>query len=382
MPSTDPSVVAALEAALEKDPRNQALRLYLAELVMAADPSRAQALCRQALEADSTNEMAQELLRDMEMPAKAEQIPAETDMDAALQALLDSEAEISRPALSLADVGGLADVKRRLSVSFLGPMRNPEMRQVYKKSLKGGLLLYGPPGCGKTFIARALAGELGASFFAVGLHDVLEMWLGKSEQNLHAIFESARRNAPCVLFLDELDALGHKRSNLQHSAGRNVVVQLLHELDSSRDDNEGVFVLGATNQPWDVDPALRRPGRFDRVLPVMPPDNEARHAILAFHLKGRPVEDTDLAAISRATAGRSGADLNLICESAAELAMEDSLNSGTVRPIRQSDLIRAVENVRPSVGPWFQLARNYALYANEGGLYDEVLVYMQHNDTR
>jgi SpoVK/Ycf46/Vps4 family AAA+-type ATPase len=349
---------------------------------MAADPSRAQALCRQALEADSTNEMAQELLRDMEMPAKAEQIPAETDMDAALQALLDSEAEISRPALSLADVGGLADVKRRLSVSFLGPMRNPEMRQVYKKSLKGGLLLYGPPGCGKTFIARALAGELGASFFAVGLHDVLEMWLGKSEQNLHAIFESARRNAPCVLFLDELDALGHKRSNLQHSAGRNVVVQLLHELDSSRDDNEGVFVLGATNQPWDVDPALRRPGRFDRVLPVMPPDNEARHAILAFHLKGRPVEDTDLAAISRATAGRSGADLNLICESAAELAMEDSLNSGTVRPIRQSDLIRAVENVRPSVGPWFQLARNYALYANEGGLYDEVLVYMQHNDTR
>src|SRR5438445_103058 len=138
-------------------------------------------------------------------------------------------------------------------------------------------------------------------------HDVLDMWLGKSEQNLHAIFETARRHAPCVLFLDEVDALGLKRSNLSHSAGRNVVVQLLSELDSTRSDNEGLFVLGATNQPWDLDPALRRPGRFDRSLLVLPPDEPARAAILAYHLRDPPVAaDLDIERLAKRTDGYSG----------------------------------------------------------------------------
>src|SRR5439155_6627579 len=185
------------------------------------------------------------------------------EFDAFLRELVEETAgDNERPDVTLADVGGLDHVKRQLQTSFLGPMRNPKLRRMYGKSLRGGLLLYGPPGCGKTFLARAVAGELHAHFFAIGLHDVLDMWLGKSEQNLHNVFESARRNTPCVLFLDEVDALGMKRSNLSHSAGRNVVVQLLSELDSTRDDNEGVFVLGATNQPWDIDPALRRPERL------------------------------------------------------------------------------------------------------------------------
>src|SRR5262245_4364317 len=164
-------------------------------------------------------------------------------------------------------------------------MRSPELRQMYGKSLRGGLLLYGPPGCGKTFLARAVAGELGANFYAVGLHEVLDMWLGQSEHNLHELFVRARRNNPCVLFLDEVDALGQKRSHLSRSAGRNVVVQLLAELDGMGADNEGVFVLAATNQPWDVDPALRRPGRFDRTILVVPPDLDARRKILEVHMR-------------------------------------------------------------------------------------------------
>ncbi|HSK91180.1 MAG TPA: ATP-binding protein [Euzebyales bacterium] len=200
------------------------------------------------------------------------------------------------------------EVKRRLEASFLAPLRHPEIRARFGKSLRGGLLLWGPPGCGKTFIARALAGELGASFYVVGLNDVLDMWIGSSERNLHAVFDTARRNSPCVLFFDEIDALGHKRTQLRGAgAMRGVVNQFLAELDGAGTDNEGVFVLAATNHPWDVDPALLRPGRFDRMLLVLPPDAEAREAILRPHRRGKPTEALDLRRILRATDGFSGA---------------------------------------------------------------------------
>ncbi len=304
----------------------------------------------------------------------------EDEYDAFLRDVLaDADVDVERPTLTLADVGGLEEVKRRLNTSFLGPMRNPELRAMYAKSLRGGLLLYGPPGCGKTFLARAVAGELQARFFAVGLHDVLDMWLGNSEQNLHAIFDTARRHAPCVLFLDEVDALGLKRTNLGHSALRNVVVQLLSELDNTRADNEGVFVLGATNQPWDLDPALRRPGRFDRMLLVLPPDEGARSAIIEHHLRDRPTAGIDVRKLAKRTDGFSGADLRLVCESAAEYALESSIESGQPRPIDSSDVERAVRDVKPSTRPWFEVAKNYAMFANEDGTYDDLLSYMRKN---
>src|SRR5437764_1245622 len=118
-----------------------------------------------------------------------------------------------------------------------------------------------------------------------GLADVLSMWLGESERHLHELFETARRNAPCVLFFDEIDAIGQRRAQRRHSAGRNVVNQLLAEMDGVDRDNDGVFVLGATNHPWDVDAALLRPGRFDRMALVLPPDRPARAAILGHHLR-------------------------------------------------------------------------------------------------
>ncbi len=114
----------------------------------------------------------------------------------------------------------MEEVKKRLNLTFLAPLKNPEIRRMYAKSLRGGMMLYGPPGCGKTFIARALAGELGATFFSVGLSDVLDMWLGESERKLHEIFEAARRKAPAVLFFDEIDALGQKRSQEDRKSNR------------------------------------------------------------------------------------------------------------------------------------------------------------------
>ncbi|WP_329584355.1 AAA family ATPase [Kitasatospora sp. NBC_01250] len=277
----------------------------------------------------------------------------------------------------LADVGGMQEVKDRLEAAFLAPMRNPELRRLYGKSLRGGLLLYGPPGCGKTFIARAVAGELGANFVSVSINDVLDMWIGNSERNMHEVFETARRKAPCVLFLDELDALGAKRSRTQHNGMRTTVNQLLTELDGVDDVNDGVFVLAATNVPWDVDVALRRPGRLDRTLLVLPPDGPARDAILRYHLRERPIESVDLAKLVKATDGFSGADLAHVCESAAESALLDSARTGTVRMINTKDLLGAAKAIRPSTEPWFAAARNVAMFANEGGLYDELLAYLK-----
>ena len=285
--------------------------------------------------------------------------------------------DLESSAISLSDVGGMEQVKQRLEVAFLAPMRNPELSRMYHKSLKGGLLLYGPPGCGKTFIARAVAGELGANFISVTLADILDMYIGNSERNLSEIFATARRNAPCVLFFDEIDAIGQKRSQLRNNAARGVVNQFLTELDGVDAANEGVFVLAATNAPWDVDVALRRPGRLDRTLLVLPPDQAAREAILRHHLRDRPVSGVKLGTLAKRTEGYSGADLAHVCETAAELALMDSARSGQVRLIGMSDLEAAVAEVRPSVGAWLESARNVAMFANESGVYDDLAAYLK-----
>lgn len=422
--AVDPELRAALESVLATSPGNAAVRLHLASLLLSEDPTAALRHAGTLLEAQPDSreglQLAARAARALGQTGRAEgyerllaalggnaaaaaptpavpqqpgpdQDPAgreplsvgdSLEGEAAIDAFLEEvlgDVDVERPNVTLADIGGLEDVKRRLETSFLGPMRNPELRRMFGKSLRGGLLLYGPPGCGKTFLARAVAGELGARFFGIGLHDVLDMWLGKSERNLHEVFETARKHTPCVLFLDEVDALGMKRSNLAHSAGRGVVVQLLNELDSTRADNEGIFILGATNQPWDIDPALRRPGRFDRTLLVLPPDAAARAAILEFHMRSRPVDALDYPRLAAATEGYSGADLRLVCESAAEFALQDSMASGTARPISMGDLERARGEVQPSTRPWFEVARNYALFSNEGGAYDDLLAYMRRH---
>ncbi|MFJ3499925.1 AAA family ATPase [Streptomyces sp. NPDC090135] len=345
----------------------------VAETPAPDEPAQAASTPAPSFDWDAAEQQVQDLVgpRFLEDPQAADGDGTAGDADA-----WDVDAPGS---VRLGDVGGMEEVKDRLEAAFLAPMRNPELRRLYGKSLRGGLLLYGPPGCGKTFIARAVAGELGASFLTVSLSDVLDMWIGASEKNIHDIFETARRQAPCVVFLDELDALGAKRSRTHHSGLRNVVNQLLTELDgiASGAGNEGVFVLAATNVPWDVDIALRRPGRLDRTLLVLPPDAAAREAILRYHLRERPIEAVDLGKLVKATEDFSGADLAHVCETAAEAALLDSARSGSVRLITTKDLLGAAKQIKPSTEPWFAAARNVAMFANEGGLYDDLLAHLK-----
>jgi len=403
-------VISAIEAAVMADPDNVPLRLHLAALLLeSSDAAGASAQCMAALhrqpdhpDALGMAARAAEVAGDQTRAAAYHRLeqalsvpPATTplvtggrvqpddddwdvggeDWDKILEAVLAGEdVPETRPAL-----------KRRLEASFLEPLRNPAWsrrhRREFDRSLSGGMLLWGPPGCGKTFLAQAIAGELGARFLSVGLHDVLEIWLGQSEQNLHSLFQAARRQAPCLIFLDEVDALGHKRANLARTGARNVVVQLLAELDGLGSINDGIFVLAATNQLWDVDPALRRPGRLERTFCVLPPDEAARKVILEYHLRHRPLGAVDLGDIARRTDGYSGADLRLVCELAAEQALTSGGAGGAagVRPIGGADLLAAVAQTRPSTRSWFESARNYVMFANHDGEYDDVKSYLRQH---
>lgn len=285
--------------------------------------------------------------------------------------------DLERPRLRLADVGGMKQAKQRLEASFLAPLRNPELRQMYRKSLRGGLLMYGPPGCGKTYLARALAGELEAGFISVQITDILDQMIGNSERNVRELFLAARRAAPCVLFFDEVDALGQRRSQTRNSALRGTINQLLTELDGVEQDNDGVFVLAATNQPWDVDPALRRPGRLDRTVLILPPDPEAREAIFRHYLQNRPIAGIDLAKLAKCSEGMSGADIAYVTELAAEGALLASVASGEPRPIGMPDLVSALDSIQPSIGPWLETARNLVTFGEDDGTYKELRAYLK-----
>lgn len=424
--SVDPSVIAAMAAAVEAQPNEVGLRSHYAELLLQngqfddcllqvgqiqirqPDHKGAMELGVRAAEGkgdkilaasykrilDSLNmDSARNLLESAGFDERPEprtnepkpvaQSQSYDDLDVPFDEEPDfseygtSGLDFERPEITLADVKGLSTVKDRLNLAFLAPLRNPDLRKLYGKSLKGGLLLYGPPGCGKTFIARAVAGELGAKFFNVGLTDVVDMWIGNSEKNLHEIFKNARRMQPCVLFFDELDAMGRKRSLTRDHAGRTLINQFLSELDGAQYDNEGVYVIAATNHPWDVDSALRRPGRLDRTVLVLPPDGPAREEIIRGVLKDRPHEHIDAAWLAKETEEFSGADVAYLVEAASEFALHDSIKSGTARPISMNDFKKALKQIRPSTRTWFETAKNHAIFANEGGTYDDLVEYLK-----
>jgi transitional endoplasmic reticulum ATPase len=284
--------------------------------------------------------------------------------------------EVSRPVTSFADVGGMEEVKEEIRMKIIYPLQNRDLFRAYGKKLGGGVLLYGPPGCGKTLISQATAGEIRSNFISVALHQILDLYIGNSEKNLHQLFQIARDHAPAILFFDEVDALAADRKDLRESGMRTLINQFLAEMDGNVANNEGILILGATNAPWHLDAAFRRPGRFDRIIFIPPPDEDARIAIIELMAKEKPVERLDVATLARKTKGFSGADIKAMFDVTTEQALARAMREGRVVPLTTEDLLQTARDLRPSTKAWFESAKNYALYANQSGFYDDVLSFL------
>ncbi|MBL9164157.1 MAG: AAA family ATPase [Planctomycetaceae bacterium] len=366
----------------QNDPPAGAYVLHAKLLLRAGEPQRAAHQYREAIEIDADAADA-ELARELGLDRAAANSFDTADEEGRYREPAGElppgtpEFDIERPKINFDQVGGMDAVKEEIRMKIILPLEQPELFAAYGKTVGGGILMYGPPGCGKTFLARATAGQVKAGFLAIGISDVLDMWIGNSEKNLHELFQQARRNRPCVLFFDEVDALGASRADMRHSGGRHLINQFLSELDGVESSNEGLLILAATNAPWHLDNAFRRPGRFDRILFVPPPDRAARASILQLMLAGKPADGVDFDAVAKKTDHFSGADMKAVVDVAVEAKLRDAMKSGKLEPLRTKDLVAAAGTVKPSTREWFATARNYALYSNQGGVYDDILKHLK-----
>lgn len=360
-----------LEELVEQYPRNEAYQLLLCRCFLRTDNrAEAQQAYQELIRNNPTltDDELDQVFRHHHFNASPD---GEDDWDE--DALRLNE----RPAINFKHVGGMERVKSEIEIKIIKPLEHKELYAAYGKKIGGGILLYGPPGCGKTHLARATAGEIEANFISVGISDILDMWIGSSEKNLKQIFDQARSQSPCVLFFDEVDALGASRSDMRQSAGRQLINQFLAELDGIQANNDGLLIIGATNAPWHMDSAFRRPGRFDRIIFVEPPDQASREAILQIMLAGKPTDRVDIKAIAKKTDGFSGADLQAVIDLCIEDKLRESFSTGVPQPMSTKDLLKAAKSHKPTTREWFNTARNYALYANDGGLYDDILQYLK-----
>ncbi|OPZ90646.1 MAG: ATP-dependent zinc metalloprotease FtsH [Firmicutes bacterium ADurb.Bin419] len=287
---------------------------------------------------------------------------------------LDEEKETN---ITFSDVGGLDELKETIRMKIIKPFSTPGLFEKFKKKSGGGILLFGPPGCGKTFIAKATAGECRASFIPVHITDILDPYLGVSSKNVKDIFTNARTKKPCILFFDEIDTIGYNRAKLTSEHMRPIIDQLLVEIEGIESSTEKMLIIGATNMPWDVDPALRRPGRFDRLIFVMPPDVNARKEIFVLKLQGRPIEDIDYMELAKRTELYSGADIENVVELAAENVIDSIMKTGVEKKINMKDLFVAIDSTKPSTLDWLKTMETYIKYGNSNSMFNEVDMYLK-----
>ncbi len=265
-----------------------------------------------------------------------------------------------RSKMNFKHVAGLNSLKEVLRTEVIYPISHRELAKLYRQTVGSGVLLYGPPGCGKTHIVKALAGEIGWPIIDASCGHMIARYAGQTENNIHCIFDRAReyakyRNGGIILFLDEIDALGHRRDNMgAGEAGyRMTVTTLLSELDGIS-SNDQVFVVGATNSPWSVDPALKRPGRFDECIFVPPPDLETRFQLLKLYSQGLPLSDKiDFNVLAEKTQGYSSVDIRELCDAAAEIPWKEAIKTNNTRSLCMSDFEGAMQNKPSSLTEWY-----------------------------
>jgi AAA+ superfamily predicted ATPase len=390
---SDQTGIADLIAACAAAPRSSALlRALLAEAsgsqatdalvyLEVADPSPFDAELRRAV-ADFLTEGARDAAATRWRPEALRAVGGEGDgaVIVDLGQRRERGAEFAAPAearLSFADVGGLDDVKQQIRRRIIAPLEKPGLFSAFKRRTGGGLLFYGPPGCGKTMLARAAAGEAHVSFLSVRIPEIIDRWLGESEKHIAGAFAEARARKPAILFFDEIEALAARRRDGDGNHTASMVSTFLSEFDGLAAASDALLVVAATNVPWMIDPAFRRPGRFDRTLFVPPPDKPARLYILQRLLDGQPAAPgLDMAPYAAATSGFSGADLTHLVETAIDFAIDESLSDDKPAPLSRRHFEAARAEVKPTTAEWLATARNYAKFANEGGQYDEVLAFL------
>ena len=273
---------------------------------------------------------------------------------------------------------GLNKVKKYLHDNVVLAITNPELFKKYGKKLGVGLLLYGPPGTGKTYIVNAIGGEASANVIIARINQIVDMYTGNTEKNLHAIFEQARGNTPCIIFFDELDALGVKRGGGgpqggESSALRLAVNQFLVEMNGVEANPEGLFVIGATNQPWDIDPALKRSGRFGDSVYLPPPKYGDRKRLFEFYTRNKPRSHLSYGRLARITTGFSPADIERVCDRAAMLPLLHEYEKRIGRKLVMGDLIKVLKDKDfsgSSLDEWYQMAKKDVISKTETQIVD------------
>jgi len=258
------------------------------------------------------------------------------------------EVAIEVPTVYWDDVGDLEAVKQELKESVEWPIKNPDTFRRMGINPPKGILLFGPPGCGKTLLARAVATESEANFISIKGPEVFSKWVGESEKAIREVFRKARMSAPTVIFFDEIDSLVPRRGLGYGDSGvtDRVISQLLTEIDGIA-TLEDIVVLAATNRPDIVDPAVLRPGRFDRLIYVPEPIEEGRYAVFKIHVKNIPLaKDVDIRELARITKGYSGADIESVCREAAMIALRRDINS---KEVTLADFQEALKRTGPSI---------------------------------
>jgi SpoVK/Ycf46/Vps4 family AAA+-type ATPase len=297
-----------------------------------------------------------------------------------LKKQLGIDLELQRPQTNFSDVGGLEELKEQLREKAVYALQNPDLAKKYGQKACGGILLYGPPGCGKTYIATATAGEGKINFISVKLHELKDKWYGNTEKNIHGTFERARQNAPSILFLDEIDAIGGKRDENMAEIDKSKVNQILTEMDEVDKSKDNIIVIAATNAPWDIDPALRRTGRFNEIIYVPSPDAKGREEIFKLYTKNIPTtKDISIEELAKKTEGYSASDIREICADAARIPWKEALKTGKQRDVNQKDFETATEKRKSTLTPWYQLAEQQIMASGEKEQYKELLETIQKN---